>query len=64
MKAANNSKANKSKKGVKPTTADPVVIVELPPPLLELTLNTADRSGEINEAALQTIAEEYALAAI
>ena len=48
MKAAKNPKANKSKKGVKSTTADPVVVVELSLPLLELTLNTADGSGDIN----------------
>ena len=57
MEAAKKPKANKSKKGVKPTAAEPVVIVQLSLPPLELTLDTADGSGEINEASLQNIAE-------
>ena len=57
-------KASKIKKGVKPTAPEPVVVIKLSLPALDLTLDTADGSGENNEAALQTIAEEYALAAI
>ena len=64
MKAPKKPEASKSKKGVKPTTPEPVVIVKVSLPPLYLTLKTTDGSGEINEAALQTIAEEYALAAI
>ena len=62
--APKKPKASKSKKGVKPTAPEPVVIIELSLPPLDLTLETTDGSGEINEAALQTIAEEYTLAAI
>ena len=63
-KAAKKPKASTVKKGVEPTAPEPVVIVELSLPPLELTLDIAGGSKEINEAALQTSTEEYALAAI
>ena len=57
IKSEKKPEASKSKKRVKPTDPEPFVIVELYLPPLKLTLDTTDRSGYINEASLQNIAE-------
>ena len=64
VKSPKKPEASKSKKGVKQTAYKPVVIVELSLPPLDLTLDTTDLSEEINEVALQNIAEEYSLTSI
>ena len=46
VRAPKKPKDSRSKKGVKPTAPEPVVIIELSLPPLDLTLYTTDGSGE------------------
>ena len=62
-KSAEWGKKSKKSVGMEPTPA-PIDTIQLTAPPLEITLDIADGSGEINEGALQTISEEYALVAL